>query len=376
MLGHRFSYLPLLSITVLPLASVGCVGFIANDGDDEVGETGDTADTADTADTSTGDGDGDATTIYEIQEGAANGSFPDKTLVQLSGVVVTSPFVAEDSLVFVEEPAGGPWSGISLYLWDEVAMAVQLQPGDVIDVVGEYTEFFEMSQIVVKSPTDITVSSSGAALPGPDVVAVGEAGQEQWEGVLVRVEDAVVAEANDGFGQYLLEGGLKVGNLFLGQLPQAQMGRELRVDHRADALLVQRVQGPADAGVGSGRLHGPRRADGRHVDLRHPSRCRRRGQLHQGRGRDRQLGPDLVRRHERVVLRAGARWRRALGHPGVRRRHHRALDRARRRGHARRHLRGVLRHEPGRRRRRGGGDDHRHHHRRNQHFEVFAGETS
>ena len=210
-LTRTFLLLPTLT---LPLAG-GCVGFINNDAGDEVGDTGDT----------TGDGDttgGAENTIYEIQEGAAMGTFADGTLVSIKGVVVTSPVSAVGSLAFVEEPEGGAWSGISIYLWSEVALAVTLQPGDVVDIVGEYTEFYDASQIIIENVGDITVVSS-AALPGPEVVAAGEVAQEQWEGVRVRVDAAVVAEPNDGFGQYVLEGGIKIGNLFI-DLPAAQAG--------------------------------------------------------------------------------------------------------------------------------------------------------
>jgi DNA/RNA endonuclease YhcR with UshA esterase domain len=210
------SSLVYLSVSTLLLMS-GCVGFINDDGDDEVGE-------ADTTGDGDGDGDGDAAeyTIFEIQEGADNGTFADKTQVTLKGVVVTSPMSVEGSLVFVEEAEGGAWSGISLYLWEEAALGVTVQPGDVVDVVGEYTEFHDASQIVVKNPGDITVISSGAQ-PGPDVVPAAEVGQEQWEAVRVRVENAVIAQAKDDFGQYVIEGGIKVGYLFT-DLPPAQVG--------------------------------------------------------------------------------------------------------------------------------------------------------
>jgi len=165
-LTRTFLLLPTLT---LPLAG-GCVGFINNDAGDEVGDTGDT----------TGDGDttgGAENTIYEIQEGAAMGTFADGTLVSIKGVVVTSPVSAVGSLAFVEEPEGGAWSGISIYLWSEVALAVTLQPGDVVDIVGEYTEFYDASQIIIENVGDITVVSS-AALPGPEVVAAGEVARE------------------------------------------------------------------------------------------------------------------------------------------------------------------------------------------------------
>lgn len=201
-----------LSLVSLALVS-GCVGFIDDGGNEEVGDTDGT--------TTGGDGDGDLT-IYEIQEGAAMGTFTDGTQVSVKGVIVTSPLSVEGSLVFVEEPEGGPWSGISLYLWDETVMGVSLQPGDVIDVVGEYTEFYDNSQIVVKAPTDIMVIGSDG-IPGPDTISASATDLEQWEGVRVEVQDAVVEQANDGFGQYLLAGGLKIGNLYI-ELPSVQAG--------------------------------------------------------------------------------------------------------------------------------------------------------
>ncbi len=204
----------MFSLLAVPLAS-GCVGFINDDNGDEVGDTGDTV--------GDGDGDGDTgpeNTIYEIQEGAANGTFADGTQVSLQGVVATSPISVEGSLVYVEEPDAGPWSGISLYLYDEVVMAVTVQPGDILNVVGTYTEFFDASQIVVANPGDITVVSSGAALPGPDMITATD---EQWEAVRVQNPNVVIATGNDGFGQYVTEAGIKIGNLFI-DLPPAHAG--------------------------------------------------------------------------------------------------------------------------------------------------------
>ena len=174
-----------------------------------------------------GDGDGDPggeVTIYDIQQGAADGDVVEGTNFALTQVVVTTPINVDDGLVFVEEPAGGEWSGISLYLYDEVAMAHDLQPGDVVDLVGEYAEFFGMSQLVVKNVGDIVVVRSGDPLPGPDVVDAASVARtnpaaEPWEGVRVQIQDAVIAEPNDGFGQYLLEGDALVGNAFIDPLP-------------------------------------------------------------------------------------------------------------------------------------------------------------
>lgn len=220
MTNNRFLS-PILTLAcVTVLGGTACVGFINGDDgqDDEVGD-GD-------GDTGEGDGDGDSgdTTIYSIQQGAVG----EGMIVTVSGVVVTSPVNAEDGLAFVQEPDGGQWSGIALYMWSEVVKSTPLAPGDVVDVTGEYTEFFGLSQLVVKNPGDIVVVGS-AELPAPEVVTAAQVARdnpdaEPWEGVRVQVVDAQVAEANDGFGQYLLAGDALVGNAFFDPLPKVQVG--------------------------------------------------------------------------------------------------------------------------------------------------------
>jgi hypothetical protein len=228
-IAHRLA--PPLAICGLALAGPACVGFISgDDGSSSGGETSATGDgDGDTGDGDgdPGDGDGDAgdvVTIYNIQQGMVG----EGALVSIKGVVVTSPINVDDGLVFVEELGAGEYSGISLYLWDEVVMSTQLQPGDQVDIVGEYAEFFDVSQIVVKNPGDISVIGSVESLPGPDVVAAADVARdnpdaEPWEGVRVRINDAVIQEANDGFGQYVLVGNTLVGNAFVDPLPEVQV---------------------------------------------------------------------------------------------------------------------------------------------------------
>ena len=190
------------------------------DGDTDTNPTGPT----------TTSGDGDALTLYEIQQGLDNGSVGVGQIVSVSGVIVTTPVEAELGLVFVEETDAGEWSGISLYLYDEVVMAHNLVPGDEVDISGELADFFGMSQIVVTSPAGLTVISSANALPGPDIVAAADvardnAAAEPWEGVRVCIDDAVIVEANDGFGQYLLQDNALISYAFVGgMLPEAAPG--------------------------------------------------------------------------------------------------------------------------------------------------------
>jgi predicted extracellular nuclease len=204
----------------LALAGPACVGFIDDTATTEAATVGETGD-------GDGDGDGDPagdTTIYQLQQGMVG----DGMNVTVQGVIVTTPINVEDGLAFVEEPDGGQYSGISLYLWSEVVMATPLAPGDVVNITGEYAEFFEVSQIVVKNAGDIVVVGS-EAVPGPDLVTADDIARdnvdaEPWEGVRVCIDDAAVLDNNDGFGQYLLVGQALVGNAFVDPLPDAQVG--------------------------------------------------------------------------------------------------------------------------------------------------------
>ncbi|MFO8070767.1 MAG: hypothetical protein R6V85_02725 [Polyangia bacterium] len=163
------------------------------------------------------DSDGDAdTTIYDIRQG----NVAEESQVTLSGVVVTSPVHVEDSVVFVEEPEAGQYSGIYLYMYSEVLAehGEDLTPGAVIDVSGEYTEFYGVSEVTVQAPGDLAVSDYGD-VPGPDVVdpadiETGGSLAEAYESVLVRVENVEVTQADLGYGNFELTGGLIVDDFF------------------------------------------------------------------------------------------------------------------------------------------------------------------
>jgi DNA/RNA endonuclease YhcR with UshA esterase domain len=223
----RLSTSVVSSLFAAVLATSGCVDFITgNDSSDEVGDgDGDTTGDGDSGDGDPGDGDpSGSATIYQIQQGEIG----EGMIVTVNGVVVTTPVKAEAGLVFVQEPTAGPYSGISLYMWSEVVMSTPLKPGDVVNLTGEYAEFHGMSQIIVRNPDDISIVGS-ATVPGPDMVTTAEIARdnpatEPWEGVRVRVVDAVIAAPNDGYGQYLLTGDALVGNAFVDPLPQVHVG--------------------------------------------------------------------------------------------------------------------------------------------------------
>src|SRR5436309_12700757 len=69
--------------------------------------------------------------IQDIQ----NDMMPPKTPVMLSGVIVTAidNFGAKVGDIWVEEPEGGPFSGVHVYKADTSQVA-QLQLGDIVDI--------------------------------------------------------------------------------------------------------------------------------------------------------------------------------------------------------------------------------------------------
>ncbi len=152
-----------------------------------------------------------ANTIYEIQQGMV----PLMSPVSIKGAVVTSPLTFKKDGFFIQDPMGGEYSGIYVYI---AANAVTVKPGDVVDIEGTYDEYFEFSQIEVTDPMKVVVTGT-APVPAPAVVlaadvTAGGPKQENYEGVLVTVQNVTVAAVNAMFGEFELTEGLFVDDLF------------------------------------------------------------------------------------------------------------------------------------------------------------------
>lgn len=168
-------------------------------------------DTSATPDSSGSNVDPNDTTIQQIQDPAmATG-----TAVKLKGVVVTAVdnYGGKKGDIWVEEPGGGPFSGIHVFgaPLDQVAA---LTVGDVVDIDGAQKDDFHYNgnmgsggfpdgyAITELKPVTggvMTVTKSGGNTPiTPDVVDAAAIGQiadqtardaewEKWEGVLIKV---------------------------------------------------------------------------------------------------------------------------------------------------------------------------------------------
>lgn len=167
------------------------------------------------------------TTVYDLQQGLV----AENTEVLVEGLIVTAPdLVSGGRGFFCQEAAGGPHSGIYVYVGPSDPDPVVIV-GDVVDVHAIYQEYnglAELDETTVGGHTIVgsTVPPDPQLLRAADLqtyipVAAGVLGDlnpipEQWESVLCRVENVRVIDLNEGFGSaYIEEFGFAVNDTLL-----------------------------------------------------------------------------------------------------------------------------------------------------------------
>lgn len=185
--------------------------------------------------------------IQDVQ----NDSMAPGTAVQLKGVVVTAidSFGARTGDFWVQDPAGGAFSGIKVFgaPLDQVA---QLAPGDIVDITNaEKDEFALTSDSSGRTVTEIKGAGGGqmvvtkkgtGTVPTPAMVdamaidalpqAQRDAEWEKWEGVLIKVINAKQVTATKAFGssgapdafEFTITGNARVQSL-LAEIPASAM---------------------------------------------------------------------------------------------------------------------------------------------------------
>jgi predicted extracellular nuclease len=124
------------------------------------------------------------TTIYNIH----NGAVPEGTAVKLTDVVVTSPAALARRGMFVEDPAGGEYSGIFVYCSDGLLFDV----GESVTLTGTISEYYGLTEVFISNASDIvSAGNPGAPAPvdiaNPSYIASGGPLTENCEGALVRI---------------------------------------------------------------------------------------------------------------------------------------------------------------------------------------------
>jgi hypothetical protein len=182
----------------------------------------------------------DDTSIYDIQN--PDGRVAEGTTLTIKGVVVTAidRYGMRTGNFWVEEPGGGPYSGVLVFGADPNFVGT-LQPGDIVDISGaSKTEFALDTDPTPRKTTELEPGDSGSILVTrvsggtplqPDMIdalaiaRMDDSGTrptardnefEKWEGVLIEIENvtqmsavAPIGSTDPTFEGFGLNGGLE-----------------------------------------------------------------------------------------------------------------------------------------------------------------------
>jgi len=152
----------------------------------------------------------DYLTCYQVQGQQAESPFDGQT-VSVTGIVVVAGdeyYSSSAAYAVIMDEGGGEWHGLTLYGTDVSSLA----RGDSITITGTIDEFDNFGGWVdtfteLVYPTEIVIHSTGHTLPSPEPLDTGDAGQEQWESVLVSVTNVTVTEDDLGYGEWAVSDG-------------------------------------------------------------------------------------------------------------------------------------------------------------------------
>ncbi|MDP6931933.1 MAG: hypothetical protein QGG40_03415 [Myxococcota bacterium] len=177
-------------LALFPLLAIGCIQPKSTD-DDSDSEEG--------------------TSIQDIRTGAVE----EDSDVTLSEVIVTSEISSSLNGFFIQEPEGGEYSGVFVYLQGALT-DLSVSVGDELTIQGSTTEYYEWTELSLESASGIEVTGSGSVasetLTGTE--DWGAEDWEPWESVLVTLVDQTAETSVNSYGEVELSGGLKMDNAF------------------------------------------------------------------------------------------------------------------------------------------------------------------
>ncbi len=182
----------------------------------------------------------DPVTIYDIQQG----NVTEDTVVLIEDVVVSTPLTqpyssCEIQGFWIQETAGGEYSGINVIFWLDTVEAPTIAAGDTIEsITALYQEAYDHSNLILQDENNLVISGSGPA-PAPEVIADPCAVQdwEPYEGVLTQIQDLTVTGTigDIGYGSFEVDSCLLVDSKFFeytdcgssDETPDPPMGQEI-----------------------------------------------------------------------------------------------------------------------------------------------------
>ncbi len=144
--------------------------------------------------------------IYDIQYTEVPG--PDNTYpspydgqeVITTGIVTAIDYKGYLDNFFISMPEGGAWKGVLVYMAGDTTIVVN----DEVEITGTVEEYYGLTEITgYNQPITVTLLSSGNPVPAPVVITTAElANSEEYENVLVEINDVVVTQAPSEYGEW------------------------------------------------------------------------------------------------------------------------------------------------------------------------------
>lgn len=170
-------------------------------------------------------------TVRDLQDGTSPNHPPVDTRISVVNVVVTALQTTGQSAgsFWVQEPFGGPFSGILVFVPPPRVGVYSIVPGDRLTLTGLYKEYFDVTEIELET---IDAQTAGAELQpaelSPSDLATGGTLGEAYEGVLVRVSSLQVLSENPDapmdFGEFQVTGGLRIDDQLYRLSPRPVVG--------------------------------------------------------------------------------------------------------------------------------------------------------
>ena len=105
---------------------------------------------------------------------------------------------------FVMDPAGGAWSGVYVYDYDE-AYVWNLYEGDLVTITATVDEYYNFTELGYIEECEVI---GQVAIPEPVAVSTADIdSMEAYESCLVMVDDVTVTQAQDDYGVWYVTDG-------------------------------------------------------------------------------------------------------------------------------------------------------------------------
>ncbi len=148
-------------------------------------------------------------TLADIQQEV----YADGDEVEIPCAVVTGELTATGDGFFIQDPGGGEWSGMYVYLYGGMdADELDISEGDLISIAGVVSEWNDLTELSIATAYDVAVI--GEYPVTVDDVACDTADWEPWESCLISVDGLEVTSWPDSYGQVETSCGMTFDDLY------------------------------------------------------------------------------------------------------------------------------------------------------------------